>query len=407
MASVFPNGIDSFTRKAQGETVQSTHVNELQQAVENIESRIGIGTIPFNLNLTSLITATEDPGHTHTKAFVEDLHENDIGRETPVFGRLAGDESVTGSWNYLDTLTISKGADTTGLLLTNSNFILNNGRLGLGTETPPQKLSISNGLLFITGSTLSVSPSGGSGLFLGASESSGEVEGRIQVRSISDGSSLTVHTSSNGDDSKERLRITPEGYIGINCTPLSARLQFQAVTGLRTRSVIWRFDSDFDKDLLFCFQRGTFDKNSLIGVPAGTVLSRIVSEGWAGGSDDENYEVGAELRTVTVPNSTNWTSLDLGTSFEFHTCAQNAKILTKRVTISSNGNIIVGTNRTETESFHQLDLSGSSIRIGSSNTIEHNHSSGQVGTICWDTNYIYVCVATNTWKRLAFANNNW
>ena len=203
------------------------------------------------------------------------------------------------------------------------------------------------------------------------------------------------------------MRITPEGYIGINCTPLSARLQFQAVTGLRTRSVIWRFDSDFDKDLLFCFQRGTFDKNSLIGVPAGTVLSRIVSEGWAGGSDDENYEVGAELRTVTVPNSTNWTSLDLGTSFEFHTCAQNAKILTKRVTISSNGNIIVGTNRTETESFHQLDLSGSSIRIGSSNTIEHNHSSGQVGTICWDTNYIYVCVATNTWKRLAFANNNW
>jgi len=28
---------------------------------------------------------------------------------------------------------------------------------------------------------------------------------------------------------------------------------------------------------------------------------------------------------------------------------------------------------------------------------------GIAGTIAWDANYIYVCVATNTWKRVAIA----
>jgi len=28
-------------------------------------------------------------------------------------------------------------------------------------------------------------------------------------------------------------------------------------------------------------------------------------------------------------------------------------------------------------------------------------ATGTVGQICWDANYIYVCTATNTWKRVA------
>jgi hypothetical protein len=26
-----------------------------------------------------------------------------------------------------------------------------------------------------------------------------------------------------------------------------------------------------------------------------------------------------------------------------------------------------------------------------------------VGSVCWDANYVYVCVATNSWKRAALA----
>lgn len=33
-----------------------------------------------------------------------------------------------------------------------------------------------------------------------------------------------------------------------------------------------------------------------------------------------------------------------------------------------------------------------------------NNATGNAGEICWDTNYIYVCVTTNTWKRAALTD---
>ena len=30
-----------------------------------------------------------------------------------------------------------------------------------------------------------------------------------------------------------------------------------------------------------------------------------------------------------------------------------------------------------------------------------SNATGSVGEICWDATYIYVCTATNTWKRVA------
>jgi hypothetical protein len=34
-------------------------------------------------------------------------------------------------------------------------------------------------------------------------------------------------------------------------------------------------------------------------------------------------------------------------------------------------------------------------------TTKTSTSTGVAGQICWDTNYIYICTATNTWKRVA------
>jgi hypothetical protein len=33
-------------------------------------------------------------------------------------------------------------------------------------------------------------------------------------------------------------------------------------------------------------------------------------------------------------------------------------------------------------------------------------SAGTAGDICWDANYIYVCTATNTWKRAALTGGS-
>jgi len=51
----------------------------------------------------------------------------------------------------------------------------------------------------------------------------------------------------------------------------------------------------------------------------------------------------------------------------------------------------------------QLDINNNTIRLRNSRTPASATASGNRGDICWDTNYIYVCVATNTWKRTAIS----
>jgi len=45
---------------------------------------------------------------------------------------------------------------------------------------------------------------------------------------------------------------------------------------------------------------------------------------------------------------------------------------------------------------------GLSINLASS-TPASASATGTAGQITWDTNYIYVCTATNTWKRVAIS----
>ena len=51
----------------------------------------------------------------------------------------------------------------------------------------------------------------------------------------------------------------------------------------------------------------------------------------------------------------------------------------------------------------QVDLSGDTIRVRTSKTPASAAAAGNAGDICWDASYIYVCTATNTWKRSAIA----
>lgn len=65
----------------------------------------------------------------------------------------------------------------------------------------------------------------------------------------------------------------------------------------------------------------------------------------------------------------------------------------------SNGNIGIGVNTPSAP----LDIDGNSIRLRQSQTLVSSNSAGVTGEIAWDSNYIYVCIATNTWKRADLA----
>jgi hypothetical protein len=43
------------------------------------------------------------------------------------------------------------------------------------------------------------------------------------------------------------------------------------------------------------------------------------------------------------------------------------------------------------------------VRVVNSKTPASSSDTGTAGDICWDSSYIYICTATNTWRRVAHA----
>jgi hypothetical protein len=50
---------------------------------------------------------------------------------------------------------------------------------------------------------------------------------------------------------------------------------------------------------------------------------------------------------------------------------------------------------------------GTTLIMQTSRTPSGPTATGNTGEICWDSNYIYVCISTNSWKRVAIANTLW
>ena len=57
----------------------------------------------------------------------------------------------------------------------------------------------------------------------------------------------------------------------------------------------------------------------------------------------------------------------------------------------------------DTVTFLKLILTGNEINIATPQTPTGRSASGTQGDIAWDADYIYVCVATNSWKRTAIS----
>lgn len=51
----------------------------------------------------------------------------------------------------------------------------------------------------------------------------------------------------------------------------------------------------------------------------------------------------------------------------------------------------------------KLDISADVLRLRTAKTPASASDTGNAGDICWDTNYLYICTATDTWKRAALA----
>lgn len=69
------------------------------------------------------------------------------------------------------------------------------------------------------------------------------------------------------------------------------------------------------------------------------------------------------------------------------------------ISVSAAANNWANTKIANTSATVNGGLKMTNIHLLSNVTISSNSSSGNVGQISWDGNYLYVCVATNRWKR--------
>ena len=74
---------------------------------------------------------------------------------------------------------------------------------------------------------------------------------------------------------------------------------------------------------------------------------------------------------------------------------------TEKARIDSSGRLLVGGSPDSGGAL--LQVFGDRIRVGTAKTPASASDTGTAGEICWDASYIYVCTATNTWKRTAIA----
>jgi hypothetical protein len=65
------------------------------------------------------------------------------------------------------------------------------------------------------------------------------------------------------------------------------------------------------------------------------------------------------------------------------------------------GNVGIGTTNPTLSSGGGIHCAGSTFRLAQARTPTSSTATGNTGEICWDASYLYVCVSTNTWRRLA------
>jgi hypothetical protein len=230
---------------------------------------------------------------------------------------------------------------------------------GTATTTKPQVL------IEPTGTTSTAWSTSGTGL--GVNAASG-FDGRL----------LDLQT--NGTS---RAVVTGAGLVGIGTTSPSATLDVAG--SIRTSSIVSSGDILVNKSASGAAATQLFLRNASTTAGASAVI---------------------ELAGHTTSGTATGTCLiegarEVGGASSLRFKTSNGSAISERARIDSSGRLLIGTSSDTGGSLFQVN--GNRIRIATANTPASAAATGAQGEISWDADYIYVCTATNTWKRAALS----
>lgn len=181
-----------------------------------------------------------------------------------------------------------------------------------------------------------------------------DMPGRLVFSTTADGASSPV----------ERMRINNAGNVGIGTTSPGYLLDCQKTGSQLIRSQ-------------------TNDTGS--GASTGGFLGEYL-----GGGGGTNTQI----------------SIAAGNNYGFLSTLTNSPLFigtnsTEKLRIDTSGRVLIGTGSNSGGAL--LQVNDNRIRIASAKTPASASDTGTTGEVCWDANYVYVCTATNTWKRSALS----
>ena len=135
---------------------------------------------------------------------------------------------------------------------------------------------------------------------------------------------------------------------------------------------------------------------NVTGDVTGNVTGNITSTG-ASSFNNADINGGAIDGTVIGANSA------AAATFTNITASGTSTLTTVDINAGDIDGTNIGTSTPGAGTFSALVTTADHIRINTSQTPASSSASGAAGEIAWDSNYIYVCVATNSWKRVALS----
>ena len=317
----------------------------------------------------------------------------------------------------------SPGADQVAISTGGSGrlFVDASGNVGVATGAPSYRLEV-NGTISQssqgTSSALIQAVNAGGIFYHGLDNSAGTTFGHAYAAALWHSGAYPILFATNGT---ERLRITSAGFVGIGTSSPTTNVHIGSGVGgadlgvLLSRGATTNFFEAHDGTKNFI--AGTDSSNAFVKVgsltnhPVAIVqsnaaaiyidTSKRVGIGTTSPSAELDVRGGANVGdgTTTVRTVAASGVGFIGTSTNHPLAFRINNGETAR--IDTSGRLLVGTSTDSGGAL--LQINGNRIRIATAKTPASATDTGVAGEVCWDSGYIYVCTATNTWKRAALA----